>query len=156
MLVVTTCCAGFLLGIFFRGGGQNLLLCKFLLLFYCFRTKFQGKAKVFKEGANCLRGRPCPPCGRKPVSIYKSSSYIYLFNNCKEKRTFSTRPRVVRDQISQEVLAGIVIFLCLSVLKTCSFGLTKKLPRTDSFIYKKLLNYTAIFGSFSIPNEQRQ
>ena len=31
---------------FFRG--QNLLLCKFLLLFYCFRTKFQGGAKVFK------------------------------------------------------------------------------------------------------------
>ena len=30
--------------------------------------------------------------------------------------------------------------------KTCTFGLTKKLPYLDSFIYKKLLNYTAIFG----------
>ena len=39
--------------------------------------------------------------------------------------------------------------------KTCSFGLTKKLLCTDSFIYKKLLNYTAIFGSFSVSNEQR-
>ena len=40
---------------FFRGGGQNLLLC------YCFRTKFQGGAKVFR-GANCLMGAPpCPP-----------------------------------------------------------------------------------------------
>ena len=39
--------------------------------------------------------------------------------------------------------------------KTCTFGLTKKLPCLDSLIYKKLLNYTAIFGSFSIPNEQR-
>ena len=29
--------------------------------------------------------------------------------------------------------------------KTCTFGLTKKLQCTDSFIYKKLLNYTAIF-----------
>ena len=51
--------SGFPLGIF-SGGGQNLLLCKFLLLCYCFRTKFQGGAKVFR-GANCLRGRPLPP-----------------------------------------------------------------------------------------------
>ena len=28
--------------------------------------------------------------------IYKSTSYIYLFNNCKEKCTFSTRPRVFK------------------------------------------------------------
>ena len=42
--------------------------------------------------------------------IYKSTCYIYLFNNCKEKCTFSTRPRVLRDQISQEILVGIVIF----------------------------------------------
>ena len=39
--------------------------------------------------------------------------------------------------------------------KTCNFGLTKKLLSTDSFIYKKLLNCTAILGSFSVPNEQR-
>ena len=39
--------------------------------------------------------------------------------------------------------------------KTCTFGLTKKLPCTDSIIYKNLLNYTAIFGSFSVSNEQR-
>ena len=32
--------------------------------------------------------------------------------------------------------------------KTCTFGLTKKLPWLDSFIYKKLLNNTAMFGSF--------
>ena len=47
-----------ILGIFFRGG-QNLLLCKFLLLCYCFQTKFQGVAKVFR-GANSLRGAPAP------------------------------------------------------------------------------------------------
>ena len=53
--------AGFLLGIFSGGGeGQNPLLCKFLLLCYCFRTKFQGGAKVFRE-ANCSGGRPRPP-----------------------------------------------------------------------------------------------
>ena len=34
--------------------------------------------------------------------------------------------------------------------KTCTFGLTKKLPCLDSFTCKKLLNYTAIFGNFSI------
>ena len=39
--------------------------------------------------------------------------------------------------------------------KTCTFGLTKKLPGLDSSFAKKLLNYTVIFGSFSIPNEQR-
>ena len=40
---------------------KNLWLCKFLLLCYCFRTKFQGGVKVFR-GANCLRGgAPCPP-----------------------------------------------------------------------------------------------
>ena len=138
--------------------------------------------------------------------IYKSTSYIYLFNNCKEKWTFFTRPRVLTDQISQEILVGIVTFLAFQSLplklhviqtpfqklgrnslykvlnisyfshftsnisgqqymgleaaltwKTC----TKKLPCTDSFIYRKtieLLNLrktVAIFGSFSIPNEQR-
>ena len=46
--------------------------------------------------------------------IYISTSYIYLFNNCKQKCTLSTRPRVLRDQISQEILVGIVTFLCLS------------------------------------------
>ena len=36
--------------------------------------------------------------------------------------------------------------------KTCTFGLSKKLPCTDSFIYEKLLNYAAIFGNFSVPD----
>ena len=39
--------------------------------------------------------------------------------------------------------------------KTCNFDLTKKLPCTDSFVHKKLLKYTEIFGSFSVSNEQR-
>ena len=46
--------------------------------------------------------------------------------------------------------------------KTCTFGLTKKLTfgLTKKLAYKqfhlqKLLNYTAFFGSFSIPTEQR-
>ena len=57
--------------------------------------------------------------------IYKSASYVYLFNNCKEKSTFSTRPRVLRDQISQEILVGIVIFLCLSKIYLSSFTWSK-------------------------------
>ena len=32
--------------------------------------------------------------------------------------------------------------------KTCTFGLTKKLPCPDSSIYKKLSNYTAILEDF--------
>ena len=38
--------------------------------------------------------------------------------------------------------------------KTCNLSLTKKLPCTVSFT-KKLLNYVAIFGRFSVPNEQK-
>ena len=57
--------------------------------------------------------------------IYKSTSYIYLFNNCKEKCTFSTRPRILRDQISHEILVGIVIFLCLSKIYPSSFTWSK-------------------------------
>ena len=52
--------------------------------------------------------------------ILKSTSYIFFFNNCK-RSTFSTRPRVLRDQISQEILAGIVIFLCLSKIYLSCF-----------------------------------
>ena len=57
--------------------------------------------------------------------IYKSTSYIYLFNNCKEKCTFSTQPRVLRDQISQEILVEIVIFLCLSKIYFSGFTWSK-------------------------------
>ena len=53
LIIVIT---GFLLGIFSRG--QNLLLCKFILLCYCFWTKFQGGAKVF-------RGAPPAPLWKK-------------------------------------------------------------------------------------------
>ena len=38
--------------------------------------------------------------------------------------------------------------------KTCNFGLTKKLLYRQ-FHLKKLLNHAAIFGSFSVPDEQR-
>ena len=41
--------------------------------------------------------------------------------------------------------------------KTCTFGLTKKLASKQFHLQKEkqLLNYTAILGSASIPNEQR-
>ena len=48
-----------------------------------------------------------------------------MVNNCKEKSTFSTRPRVLRDQISQEILVGIVIFLCFSKIYLPSFTWSK-------------------------------
>ena len=66
---------GFLLGIFSRGGGgQNLLLCKFLLLFYCFRTKFQGGAKVFVGGGKLPQGAPSAPPRWKKASIFTRST----------------------------------------------------------------------------------
>ena len=39
--------------------------------------------------------------------------------------------------------------------ETCTFGLTKKLPCLDSSFTKITIELYAIFGSFSIPNEQR-
>ena len=68
--------------------------------------------------------------------IYKSTSYIYLFNNCKEKYTFSTRPRVLRDQISQE---------CVWVLKLLwpenlhALLVWQRNYHLNSFIYKKAI-----------------
>ena len=56
---------GFLLGIFSEE--QNLLLCKFLLLCYCFRTKFQGGRKVFR-GQTASGGRPLPPVEESQVN----------------------------------------------------------------------------------------
>ena len=75
----------------FFQGGQNLLLCKFLLLFYCFRTKFQGGAKVFRGGQTASGGRPhappveesqaedkrkwnLPPSGKRPSFIRRRKS----------------------------------------------------------------------------------
>ena len=60
---------------FLSRGGQNLLLCKFLLLFYCFRTKFQGGAKVFKGGKLPQGGAPCPPWEK--ARAQRSISLIY-------------------------------------------------------------------------------
>ena len=57
--------------------------------------------------------------------IHLENTQLYLFNNCKEKCTFSTRPRVLRDQISQEILVGIVSFLCLSKIYLSSFKWSK-------------------------------
>ena len=52
--------------------GQNLLLCKFLLLcqfFYCFQTKFQGATKVSEWGSlrvlTASGGRPSAPLWKK-------------------------------------------------------------------------------------------
>ena len=58
--------------------------------------------------------------------IYKSTSYIYLFNNCKEKCTFSTRPNK-RPNISRNTRWN------------CSFSLPfKNLPLKLHFIQTPL------------------
>ena len=44
----------------FFQGWQNLLLCKFLLLFYCFRTNFRAGEK-FSGGKTASGGRPPAP-----------------------------------------------------------------------------------------------
>ena len=70
------------------------------------------------------------------ISLYKVLNISY-FNH-------------VTSNISSQQCMGLEAAL---TWKSCTFGLTRKLPCTDSFIYKKLLNYAAIFGSFSIANE---
>ena len=57
----------------FFQGGQNLLLCKLLLLCYCFRTNFREGQK-FSRGANCLTGAPPAP----PPPVEESQSFICL------------------------------------------------------------------------------
>ena len=37
-----------------------------MLIFYCFRTKFRGGAKVSEEGQTASGGGLLLPCGRKP------------------------------------------------------------------------------------------
>ena len=76
----STVTPGFLLGIFFGGGGQNLLLCKLLSLFYCFRTKFQGGAKVSKGGQTVSGGRPCPPVGESQQRWSKQASTMLILS----------------------------------------------------------------------------
>ena len=49
-------------GNFFRGGGQNLLLC------YCFRTKFQEGAKVFRGDKLPQRAAPAPLWKKASIS----------------------------------------------------------------------------------------
>ena len=66
-LDILTKYAGFLPGIF--SGGQNLLLCKFLLFYYCFRTKFQG-------GAKSPRGEL--PQGGSPAPLWKKAIMFSL------------------------------------------------------------------------------
>ena len=63
----------------FFSGGQNLLLCKFLLLFYCFRAKFQGGAKVFKGGKLPQGGAPCPPVGESQHMIVAMVAIAAVF-----------------------------------------------------------------------------
>ena len=56
--------AGFLLGIFFRGGK---IYC--YANFYCYSIVFRPnfrEGQKFSKGENCLRGRPLPPCGKTP------------------------------------------------------------------------------------------
>ena len=54
---------------FFQG---DLLLCKFLLFCYCFRTKFQGGAKVFTASG----GRPLPLW--KKARVWKDQTRVIL------------------------------------------------------------------------------
>ena len=88
--------SGFLLGIFFGGGRQNLLLCKFLLLCYCFRTKFQGGAKV--SGGQPVSGdAPCPLW--KKASFWHFIKLNYLMRDVFKTVSLSERPSEITPKI---------------------------------------------------------
>ena len=63
--------------IFFRGAKSIVM--QFLLLFYCFRTKFQGGEKFSRGGgAKCLRGAPPlpPPVGESQLNyVHGTTSF---------------------------------------------------------------------------------
>ena len=90
---------------FFRGGGQSLLLCKFLLLCYCCQTKFLGGAKVFRE-TNCLRGasfltsdsfcsRPKHPGGRTWKILNRGLGSLFWVWNLPTIYFFGEKIRIV-------------------------------------------------------------
>ena len=53
-------------------------------------------------------------CCSSQLAVFIKVYLIFICSITAKYSTFSTRPRVLRDQISQEILVGIVIFLCLS------------------------------------------
>ena len=63
--------SGFLLGIF--SGGHSLLLCKFLLLLYCFRPNFREGQK-FSRGDKLPQGGAPPPVGESQVLMFNTDN----------------------------------------------------------------------------------
>ena len=51
--------------------------------------------------------------------------HVFVTTCCRKKCTFSTRPWVLIDQISQEILVGTVIFPCVSKIYLSSFTWSK-------------------------------
>ena len=100
---------------FFSGeGGQNLLLCKFLLLCYCCRAKFQEGAKVSRGGGG--------GCGRKPVGMSKIAAGETAFS------LRSAQPR--HGSLSQEAVLYFFnhyIIICLPSAQ-CDGGTAADLP----------------------------
>ena len=66
--------SGFLLGIF-SGGGAKSIVMQISFVTLLLLDQILGRGKVFKGRGNCLRGRPLPPCGRKP-------GFIFLLPTC--------------------------------------------------------------------------
>ena len=96
---------------FSGGGGQNLLLYKFLLFFYCFRTKFQGGQSLRGGGgANYLREAP---------PLWKKASTIRLLStNC----SFHTKN--IRTLVFHTDLNSFILYFETAVLTFCHMDLT--------------------------------
>ena len=62
---------------FFQGGAKSIVMqvSFVMLIFYCYRTRFQGGAKV-SEGASCLRGRL--PVEESQAESWSSLAQMYF------------------------------------------------------------------------------
>ena len=72
--------AGFLLGIFFKGGAKSVVMqiSFFMLLF---SNQVSGRGKSFQEGQTASRGAPCPPVEESQTEVSEELSLpmiVYL------------------------------------------------------------------------------
>ena len=115
---------------FFQGG--NLLLCKFLLLYCCFRTKFQGGQKS-PRGETASGGTPTPP-------VEESQARMLWCNWPIEKQfTFvSPEPRPVhRYPASQNKPTTFVCMVCVMARDLLSRDVNKFPANSGKTRYEK-------------------
>ena len=91
----------------FFHGGQNLLLWKFLLLCYCFRTKLHGGVKVFRGELPQGAAPAPPPVEERQELLYGDYKKLTLFQNPVQKI-----PMISQSQTTYSPLQTISTLCC--------------------------------------------